>query len=75
MEAPRTVPCSQVFAQKQSQSSPESAIMDLVVVNALIREEVQEPNSKTQERTDMEYNTTIGVDVSDKTTLIPENPG
>ena len=49
--------------------------MDLVVVNALIREEVQEPNSKKQERTDMEYNTTIGVDVSDKTTLIPENPG
>ena len=49
--------------------------MDLVVVNALIREEVQEPNSKTQERIDMEYNATIGVDVSDKTTLIPENPG
>ena len=31
--------------------------MDLVVVNALIREEVQKPNSTTQERTDMEYNT------------------
>ena len=44
--------------------------MDLVVVNALIREEVQEPNSKTQERTDMEYSTTIGVDVSDRTSKI-----
>ena len=44
--------------------------MDLVVVNALIREEVQKPNSTTQERTDMEYNTTIGVDVSDKTSKI-----
>ena len=42
--------------------------MDLL--NALIREEVQEPNSKTQERTDMEYNTTIGVDVSDRTSKI-----
>ena len=42
--------------------------MDLL--NALIREEVQEPNSKTQERTDMEYCTTIGVDVSDKTSKI-----
>ena len=43
--------------------------MDLNL-NALIRVEVQKPNNTTQERTDMEYYTTIGVDVSDKTSKI-----
>ena len=67
-EAPRTVILFTSLRMK-SKVSPVPVCYN-GFVNALIRKEVQEPNSKTQERTDMEYNTTIGVDVSDKTSKI-----